>query len=120
MTPREFKAWFDGFTEAFTGCPTKAQWARIKERVAEIDGNPVTERVYIDRYWASLSLNPYYGYPHFYTGTASGLSGLAGNLNGNAHQHGMSGNAALQQYQNFQSLTAMNALGRADAQTLDA
>lgn len=44
MTPSEFKAWFDGFTEAFTGCPTKAQWARIKDRVAEIDGKPITER----------------------------------------------------------------------------
>ena len=38
MTPQEFKAWFEGFTEAFTGCPTKAQWTRIKARVAEIDG----------------------------------------------------------------------------------
>lgn len=58
MTPREFKAWFDGFTEAFTGAPTKAQWGRIKERVAEIDGNPVTERVFVDRYLPYIG--PYY------------------------------------------------------------
>lgn len=51
MTPQEFKAWFEGFTEAFDRLPSKAQWARIKERVAEIDGRPVTEHVYIDRYW---------------------------------------------------------------------
>ena len=59
MTPREFKAWFDGFTEAFSDkVPTVKQWARIKERVGEIDGNPVTERVFVDRYWP-----PYGQYP---------------------------------------------------------
>ena len=29
MTPSEFKAWFEGFTEAVPGVPTKAQWARL-------------------------------------------------------------------------------------------
>lgn len=53
MTPQEFKAWFEGFTEAFTSTPTKGQWARVKERVAEIDGKPVTERIFIDHYWPS-------------------------------------------------------------------
>ena len=47
MTPSEFKTWFEGFTEAFTGSPTKAQWTRIKERVAEIDGKEVT----FEQYW---------------------------------------------------------------------
>lgn len=61
MTPSEFKSWFEGFTEALTGVPTKAQWARIKERVAEIDGKPITERVFIDRYWG-----PYYNWPPYY------------------------------------------------------
>lgn len=51
MTPAEFKAWFDGFTEAFTGCPTKAQWGRIKERVSEIDGKAVTERICHELSW---------------------------------------------------------------------
>ncbi len=51
MQVSEFKAWFDGYTEAMNGTPTKAQWARIKERVAEIDGKAITERVFIDRYW---------------------------------------------------------------------
>lgn len=32
MTPSEFKAWFDGFTEALDGVPSKDQWARIKKR----------------------------------------------------------------------------------------
>lgn len=51
MTNKEFKAWFEGFTEALSGTPTKAQWARIKERVAEIDGESITERVFIDRWY---------------------------------------------------------------------
>jgi len=63
MTPNEFKAWFDGFTEAFEGrIPTKAQWGRIKDRVAEIDGKSVTERVYVDRYWPTY-VKTYPSYP---------------------------------------------------------
>jgi hypothetical protein len=50
MTPREFKAWFEGFTEAMDGQPTPAQWAKIKERVAQIDGTPTSYPVYVDRY----------------------------------------------------------------------
>lgn len=57
MTPREFKAWFDGFTEAMSGTPTKDQWKRIKAKVAEIDGEPITEKIFIDRYWPRY---PYY------------------------------------------------------------
>jgi hypothetical protein len=64
MTPQEFKSWFDGFTEALPGVPTKAQWARIKERVGEIDGKPVTERVFVDRYYprypAGYWVGPYW------------------------------------------------------------
>jgi len=51
MTPNEFKAWFDGFTEAMEGQPTEKQWDKIKERVSQIDGKPVTERIYLDYYW---------------------------------------------------------------------
>jgi hypothetical protein len=51
MTPTEFKAWFEGFTEAMAADPTPAQWAKVKERVAQIDGKPVTERIYLDHYW---------------------------------------------------------------------
>lgn len=38
MTTQEFKAWFEGFTECIEGTPSKKQWERIKNRVAEIDG----------------------------------------------------------------------------------
>lgn len=50
MTLAEFKAWFEGFTESMDGTPSAKQWKRIKARVKEIDGAPITERVYIDRY----------------------------------------------------------------------
>jgi hypothetical protein len=39
MTPNEFKLWFEGYAEALNGLPTEAQWARIKERVAQIGAN---------------------------------------------------------------------------------
>ena len=51
MTLQEFKAWFQGYTENISKQPTQKQWARIQERVEEINGDPVTERIFIDRYW---------------------------------------------------------------------
>ncbi len=71
MTPAEFKAWFDGFTEAMTGMPTKAQWTRIKERVGQIDGSPLTREV-IYKYW------PWYTHYPYYTPTYSGWSSVSG------------------------------------------
>lgn len=94
MTASEFKAWFDGFTEALTGCPTNAQWTRIKARVAEIDGNPVTERVYVDRY--GQYRYPYWGNTCYAFGTSNAIG---------SNQIG-SGGPALQE---------MNDLGRAEA-----
>jgi len=43
MTPQEFKAWFDGFTEALGDQPTKTQWERIKTRVAQVEFSPPSE-----------------------------------------------------------------------------
>ena len=51
MTLTEFKAWFSGYTEDMDGTPSAKQWKRIKKMVADIDGNTVTERIYLDRYW---------------------------------------------------------------------
>ena len=51
MTLTEFKAWFDGYTENIPKQPTQKQWKRLQERVGEIDGKPITEQVYVDRYW---------------------------------------------------------------------
>lgn len=113
MTPKEFKAWFEGFTEAFAGCPTKTQWARIKDRVGEIDGRETTERVYVDRY-----INRYWpSYPYGYL-QGHGVCGQAtmgGNINqAGQYQGSLQGNAGNQ----FSSLNAMGALGRAEAQSL--
>lgn len=116
MTPQEFKAWFDGFTEAFTGVPNKAQWTRIKARVAEIDGKPVTERVFVDRYW------PHY-YPYYPYWSTQGFS-ISNTVGHNAvGQNAVSVNAtsmweAPDNMASFNSADAMLALGRADAQSL--
>jgi len=50
MALSEFKAWFEGYTEGLEGAPTKAQFDRIKEKVKEISGQPITERIFVDRY----------------------------------------------------------------------
>jgi hypothetical protein len=126
MTPSEFKAWFDGFTEAFTGCPTKAQWTRIKARVSEIDGKPVTERVYVDRYWPSSI--PFNGYPYRSWLETSG--GMASSQCGNSTVAQLQYANALSNRSNpleaghsnspyFNSMQAMADLGRAEASTLD-
>ena len=94
MTPREFKAWFDGFTEAMDGEPNKAQWKRIRARVAEIDGNTVTERIYVDKYWPT--------YPRWCYTSATGDTSIP-----------LSGGS-------FNSTLAMNALGRIEASNIGA
>ncbi len=113
MTPNEFKAWFDGFTEAFTGCPTKVQWTRIKARVAEIDGKPVTERVYVDRYYPTY-IKTFPGvYPNWYTtycGAATGIGSLA------SGQSQISNNTAAIPA-TFNSSYAMLELGRAEGKS---
>jgi len=53
----EFKSWFTGFSEGIGNKPNAAQWERIKEMVAKIDGKAVTEIVYRD--W-------YYGHPWYH------------------------------------------------------
>lgn len=102
MTPQEFKAWFDGFTEAFDGkVPTKAQWGRVKERVAEIDGKQVTEHVYVHRYWPNYIASPAYAYPIWYSGGGIGMA--QGSVTNTVAQNA-----------GFNSATAMYALGKAE------
>lgn len=117
MTPIEFKAWFEGFTEALTGTPSKKQWERIKTRVAEIDGKPVTERIYLDRYWIHYWPHyvPNYVYPQ-YPVYFAGPQGTAAPLPKNAEIWCGAGRAeALVDNISFDSCTAMNALGKAEA-----
>lgn len=68
MTLQEFKAWFEGFTENMKGVPTQKQWARIQERVGQIDGIALTKEV-IYRYWPTYSSIP--GYTTWCTGTTT-------------------------------------------------
>lgn len=114
MTPADFKSWFEGFTEAMTGQPTKAQWARVKERVAEIDGKPITERVFIDRYWSHYyPSNPWS--PWAYCG--GGVGAGAASIGCNSVTLATSNSGAQQQYS---ASNAMYALGKADAQSMSA
>jgi hypothetical protein len=110
MTPSEFKAWFDGFTEAFAGePPTGKQWKRILARITEIDGKAVTERVYVERY---VPQYPYYARPYWqYLGTGLAQCGLS--------QNAVSNNTAAIPL-SFSSVNAMCDLGRAEAQSLSA
>ncbi len=118
MTPGEFKAWFDGFTEAFAGCPTKAQWTRIKARVAEIDGKPITHTVYLDRYLPSPS------YPYWRYLTTGGIVGTTNSAVGQSYaQAARCNNINNQVGQNaltFNSSQAMADLGRVEASNLGA
>lgn len=110
MTPAEFKAWFDGFTEALDGIPSEAQWKRIKERVAAIDGHAVTQQVFVDRYWPRRwDWAPYYG--------SSSVSIAGVGLNGTTNDPARWTAAARDMPQNhsFDSGAAMYALGKAEA-----
>lgn len=120
MTPGEFKAWFDGFTEAFTGCPTKAQWTRIKARVAEIDGKPVTQTVYLDRYWPTYvrtypQVIPNWATTYCGAGGGIGAATAGGLVTSTGLMNSVGQNAASN---TFNSAQAMCDLGRAEAQSL--
>lgn len=118
MTPQEFKSWFDGFTEALADTPSKAQWTRIKERVAEIDGRPVTERIYLDRYWPAPT-QPWWRLTSYGPPTAAG--GYTAPTTGTVFNGTVSNTVANAGYQgSFNSSAAMLALGRSDAQQYSA
>jgi hypothetical protein len=38
MDVKEFKAWFEGFRECIDGTPTPEQFAKIKAKIAQIEG----------------------------------------------------------------------------------
>ena len=112
MTPVEFKAWFDGFVEGMDGKPTEKQWARVKERVAEIDGQTTTQTHYVDRYWPSV--RTYYPYPAQwqYCNSSLGMQGAS------QSQATRLTNGYANQVVSFDSLQAMHSLGRADKASL--
>jgi len=105
MQLSEFKAWFEGYTEGLEAAPTKAQFDRIKEKVKEISGTPVTYPVYIDRY-----VEPYRRYWTTYMSGAVGIGAATmGSMQGGIDY---AGDASA----SFESHSAMYALGKAEAQ----
>ena len=103
MHSSEFKAWFEGFTEAIPGVPTKAQWARIKARVKEIDGTYTPYRVFYDRYWY-----PQYGPQWSYTSVGTVVSSPTISVS----------SFNVSNPDNNAVASCFNALGAADAQAL--
>lgn len=116
MNLEEFKAWFDGFTESMDRPPNKKQWARIKERVAEITPGPATTYpVFVDRYWPVVGY-PYWNYPYLSGGIGT-IQATCGGINSAAS---ICNNGPPQVYQqSFNSADAFTALGRMDAQAIN-
>jgi hypothetical protein len=102
MTLSEFRAWFEGFTEDMAGAPTEKQFKKIKARVSEITGTPVTERYFYDHYWPRYvePLRAWYS-----AGTSAGMGLSAGSLTAQSA---------------FSGSNAMAVLGKADALELTA
>jgi hypothetical protein len=113
MTLQEFKAWFEGFTEAmYSKPPTAKQWQRIQARVKEIDGTAVSYPVFVDRYWPRT----YPAWP-YYTGTSiscaqTALAGVGWNT---PTTDTVTLNVRNDGHEVWNSAQAMCALGRADA-----
>jgi hypothetical protein len=113
MTPSEFKCWFQGYTEALEGTPSVAQWARIKARVAEIDGRAITEHIYINRYVPSYHPNYYYGTPYTVPYTLCGPGAVGTSIGSGTIMTNCTSAMA------FNSHDAMLSLGRAEAQEIN-
>lgn len=113
MTLSEFKAWFEGFSEGIDKVPTEKQFAKIKAKVAEIDGAPVTERIYVDRYWPTWS-RPYPSWWNVPYGTYS--SGQSSATFGQfSYAHVDPASKGDNQTREWDSHVAMRDLGRAEA-----
>lgn len=72
MTNSEFKAWFEGFSEGIEKTPTIKQWAKIQEKISQINDLPAWPQYitrYVDRY-----VYPYNTYPLTYCSAQSNMS----------------------------------------------
>lgn len=112
MTLSEFKAWFEGYTDAIEGAPTKAQFDKIKVKVAAIDGSVTTYPIYVDRYRGVFKW-PNWPYPYAtYSENVAGASLLHIAAAGELDRY----QAAVNQTVEFDPHAAMYALGKADAE----
>jgi len=108
MKLNEFKAWFEGYTEEMDK-PTKKQWDKIKDRVAEIDGELITITIFVDRY-----LPPYY--PAWYMGGFGPMTIVGEDSGMSTKRYGnTTGNPTLPNNDGFTSTHAMYALGKLEA-----
>lgn len=120
MTLSEFKAWFEGYTEGLDGAPTEKQFKRIKAKVAEITGTPLTQTVFVDRYrdyWRDAFRYPYVSYS---AGSATGHGGVGTATFGQFSVAGAAPESARYQAGEGQTVewdshAAMYAVGKADA-----
>lgn len=118
MTPSEFKSWFDGFVEGMDSQPNENQWERIKARVAEIDGKPVTYPVYVNRYWPS-GYYPSWQYLSATSGTSVTNTSHSQDAAKNWGAYANAQNAQnLCNSNSFDGTIAMYALGKADRDSL--
>lgn len=133
MTPSEFKAWFDGFTEAMDKAPNEKQWKRIKERVKAIDGKPVTPIVIHDywptyprrlygqgdgMWWATYNADSTGGRPHGLSGGVYTANAAQKHDHDDRVAHGQALVGVGDNVYAFNGEGAMYALGKADAETV--
>jgi hypothetical protein len=120
MQLSEFKAWFEGFTESMSGAPTKKQFDRIKERVAEIDGKPIVQTVWLNDYHRYYWPHNYpYNYPQGIFG-GMGQATSAASLGALTIQSAYASNSTLTDKgqvvtEAFDPHAAMFAIGKAEA-----
>jgi hypothetical protein len=115
MNLNEFKAWFEGFTEAMDHPPSAKQWKRIKERVAEIVPQSTPWPVFVNRY---LPVYPAPVWPQPYWGPV--WSSLAGGATGQCNNAGLNDVTSHTMVQEqFTPTVAFTQLGRLDAQAIN-
>lgn len=113
MTLAEFKAWFEGFTESMEAAPTVEQFAKIKAKVALIDGTVTTYPVFISHFYRPYvaPVAPYWTNPIWAAGNVGYAQGMGVSLDAVGGRDADIGVGKI----TFDSIAAMNALGRADA-----
>lgn len=125
MNLSEFKAWFEGFSENLTGTPDKKAWARIQEKIGQIQNAPATTYpVFVDRWWNNRPYyNSYYGQgiSGMGTGLAQGVlqnsqSALCGAVQSSGANEMIQSIAAAS---TFEPTEAFRALGRAEFQNMN-
>lgn len=118
MTLSEFKAWFEGFSEGIDKAPTEKQFAKIKAKVALIDGAVTTYPVFIDRYrhyYDRIWRAPEF-YPYTVTLSGVGVASASAALERQANDTMSAVEWADKQAAGwFDSHAAMRELGRAEA-----